>query len=123
MTEATMKRFRVICMGLVFWIGMGLGAGSRVFGYEDVAVTSGGVLTGKVTLDGPIPEPRIFPLALYPFGPFCEKNRNIFDGHGGIRINEFTVGPHHGLKDVVVAVQGVEEGKPFQPIVASIVAR
>src|SRR3989344_1929390 len=123
MTGATMKRFWAIGLGLVFWIGIGMGASSRVFGYEEAAVTNGGVLTGKVTLDGPVPEPRIFPIALYPFGPFCEKNTNIFDGHGGIWISEFTVGPNDGLKDVVVAVQGVKKGKPFRPIAASIVAR
>jgi len=110
-------------ISLVLMCGIGLGTGSRAFGYEEGPVTDGGVLTGKVTLDGAIPEPRIFPLALYPFGPYCGKNTTITDSHGNVRISEFTIAPDRGMKDVVVVVQGVEKGKPFPPIVADIVAR
>jgi len=123
MSGTTTKRFWVVGMGLVVWSVMGMGVSSPAFGYDEIAVTNGGVLTGKVILDGPVPEPRIFPLALYPFGPFCGKNASISDGHGNVRISEFVVSPDHGMKDVVVAVQGVGKGKPFPPIIADIVTR
>jgi hypothetical protein len=91
--------------------------------YEEITVTDGGTLTGKVTLKGPVPEPRIFPLVLYPFGPYCGKNERISDGHGNARISEFSVGPDGGLKNVVVAVEEVKRGKPFEPITANIVVK
>ncbi|HXZ25797.1 MAG TPA: carboxypeptidase-like regulatory domain-containing protein [Nitrospiria bacterium] len=123
MTRAARSVFWVIGLGLACWIGLGQGAGSSAFGYEQAPVTNGGVLIGKVTLNGPVPEPRIFPLALYPFGTYCAKNTAITDGHGDVRISEFVVAPDHGMKDVVVAVQGVEKGKPFPPIVINLVAK
>jgi hypothetical protein len=117
------KRFWIVGLGLVCWVGLGLSTRALVFGYEEAAVANGGTLTGKVILDGAVPEPRIFPLALYPFGPFCEKNTSITDGRGNIRISEFVVDERHGMKNVVVAVQGVSKGKPFPPIAVDIVAR
>jgi hypothetical protein len=110
-------------VSLALLVSLGPGRASLASAYQEVPVKKGGILTGKAWLDGPIPEPRIFPLALYPFGPYCSKNERITDGGGNIRIQEFQVGAHHGLKDVVVAVQGVTRGKPFAPIVAEIVAR
>lgn len=123
MRGPTMKRFWAAGLGLVVSIGMGAGAVPAAFGYEEAAVTNGGVLTGTVTLDGAVPEPRIFPLALYPFGPYCGKNTSISDGHGNVRISEFVVAPDHGMKDVVVAVQHVDKGKPFPPMVTNLVAQ
>src|SRR3989304_5264462 len=116
MLDKAMKSLYVISTGLIFLGIVGTYGDSTVFGYDEIVVADGGTLTGKVILDGPVPEPRIFPLALYPFGPFCEKNKAISDGQGNVRISEFTVVPDGGLKDVVVAVQGVRRGKPFKPI-------
>jgi hypothetical protein len=45
-------------------------------------VTDGGTITGKVTLKGAVPEPSVFPLALFPFGPYCNKNKVISDSQG-----------------------------------------
>jgi len=79
-----MSRFMVLMMGVV-WLGLaGPSESSAVSGhYEEAAVTNGGTLVGKVTLKGSVPEPRIFPVVLYPFGPFCKK---VSDGHGNIRL-------------------------------------
>jgi len=84
-----------------------------VYGYEEKPVRDGGAVTGRVILNGPVPEPRVFPLVLYPFGTFCKR---ISDGKGDVLLHEFTVGPDHGLQDAVVAVEEVKEGKPFPPI-------
>lgn len=83
------------------------------FGYEETDVKNGGTITGKVTLKGPIPPPRVFPLILYPFGPFCKR---ISDGQGNVQLEEFYVDEGGGLKDAIVAVQGVKKGKPFPHI-------
>jgi hypothetical protein len=91
----------------------GLAVGGTALAYEEIAVKNGGSITGKVLLTGPVPEPRVFPLVLYPFGPFCKK---ISDGKGHILLEEFIVGAEGGLADAVVAVQRVDKGKPFEPI-------
>ncbi len=87
--------------------------------YQEVEVSNGGSIKGKVTLNGPVPEPRVFPTILYPFGSFCKK---ISDGAGLILLNEFIMGPENGMQDSVVAVLKVENGKPFTPIKAEFVA-
>jgi hypothetical protein len=89
------------------------------FGYEEAAVSHGGSITGTVTLEGPIPGPRVFPLVLYPFGPFCKK---ISDGQGNVRLEEFIVGPGGGMQDAIVAIQQVAKGKPFPHIKNDLVA-
>ena len=101
----------VIVMGGVF-------GHSMAWGYEEVEVRNGGSITGKVRLNGPIPEPRVFPLVLYPFGPFCKK---ISDGRGNIVLDEFIVGSEGGMQDAVVAVQHVESGRAFPPIKSEFV--
>ncbi len=89
------------------------------FSYEEIDVKDGGTIVGKVTLKGEAPDPLIFPLVLYPFGPFCKK---ISDGQGNVRLKEFIVGKGGGLGDAVVAVQAVEKGKAFPPIQTNFVA-
>lgn len=87
--------------------------GSAVWGYETGEVKNGGTIHGHVLLTGDVPEPRVFPLVLYPFGSFCKK---ISDGKGHVLLNEFNVTEGGGIQDAVVSVQGVERGKPFEPI-------
>jgi len=87
--------------------------------YVEVDVSRGGSITGRITLEGPIPAPRIFSVALYPFGSFCKK---ISDGKGHVHLKDFVVGPKNGLWDTVIAVQGVKEGKPFPLIQTDFVA-
>jgi hypothetical protein len=78
--------------------------------YQVENVESGGSIHGRVTLKGPVPGPRAFPIVLYAFGEYCKK---ISDGTGHVLLREFNVDPSGGLQDAVVAVQGVEKGKPF----------
>ncbi|MEW6681412.1 MAG: carboxypeptidase-like regulatory domain-containing protein [Nitrospirota bacterium] len=123
MTNGAVNRAVTVTVGVALLATLGFGEAPPALAYEEVQVQNAGTLTGKAWLDGPIPEPRVFPVALYPFGPFCNKNERIADGKGNILVQEFEVGAEHGLKDVVVAVQRVKRGKPFPPIVAEIVSR
>ena len=100
-----------------------LSGGLLALGYDEIWVGNGGRITGMARFNGPIPPPRIFPAVLYPFGTFCEKNEAISDGGGNITIREFDVGPNGGLADVVIAVQGVDKGKRFEPIIVKLVSR
>jgi hypothetical protein len=98
--------------GIIVFLAL-LPVTSGAFGYEEGPVTNGSSITGQVVLTGSVPEPRVFPLVLYPFGQFCRK---ISDGRGHILLEEFLVSSDGGLQDAVVAVQGVTRGKPFVPI-------
>ena len=83
---------------------------SIAWGYEEVPVTSGGTVTGRVILNGAPPPSRIFHMVFSPNVDFCSR---ISDGHGNRLVKEFRVSQEGGLQDVVVAVVGVEQGKPF----------
>ncbi|MFZ5863817.1 MAG: carboxypeptidase-like regulatory domain-containing protein [Nitrospirota bacterium] len=108
-----------VVTGLVVPALVGLAPAWAVSEYEETAVSNSGAITGSVTLTGSIPEPRIFPLVLYPFGPFCKK---ISDGQGHVEVDEFIVSPNRGLQDTIVAVQRVTHGKPFPRLKQELVA-
>ena len=96
-----------ICLGLILCLAWSASAKE----YQTVDVKHGGTITGKITLHGPLPEPRVFPMVLYPFGDFCKK---ISDGEGLVVLKEFNADETGGLQDAVVAVQNVEQGKAFR---------
>ena len=108
-----MRGFWFLCLALFLFGIVDLSRSHVAIAYEEIEVKNGGSITGRVVLDGPVPEPRVFPLVLYPFGTFCKK---ISDGKGHILLREFNVSPDGGLQDAVVTVQGVEKGKPFPTI-------
>src|SRR5436190_11579326 len=105
---------RFILISVTVFLGLvGLLGVSAPGTYQEISVEGGGTITGKVTMKGAVPVPRVFPLILYPFGPFCKK---ISDGQGNVRLTEFAVDSSGGLRDAIVAVEQVKKGKPFVPI-------
>ena len=88
--------------------------------YEVVEVQHGGTITGKVTLDGPVPSPKGFNLVTFPDPQYCGR---ISNGNGWRLLHDFTVDPAGGFKDVVVMLEGVETGKPFDLSVPRVEAR
>ncbi|MBN4053129.1 carboxypeptidase regulatory-like domain-containing protein [bacterium AH-315-L15] len=114
-----MNRSHFIRWVLVFFFSVSFFDSFAVDAYEEVDVRHGGSIAGKVTLKGPLPEPRIFALVLYPFGSFCKK---ISNGHGNVVLQEFIVGEGRGLWETVIAVQGITKGKPFPVIQREFVA-
>jgi hypothetical protein len=102
-----------ICTVAVWILGtvVGLSWSPPVSAYDVAEVTHGGTITGRVSLNGPLPGPRVFPIVLYPFGEFCKK---ISDGEGHILLKEFNIDDAGHLQDAVVAVQKVSAGKPFR---------
>lgn len=87
---------------------LGLQADARA--YESGTVTDGGVLRGKITFAGTVPEPKEFELRRHPDREYCGA---LSDGNGHRLLKEVNIGPEGGLRDVVVVVEGVEKGKPF----------
>jgi hypothetical protein len=93
-----------------FWVFLILGGPSAGWGYEEITVISGGTVAGKVFLKGTPPPSRIFHMVFSPNIDFCTK---ISDGKGNRLLKEFRVSGDGSFQDVVVAVVGVEKGKPF----------
>lgn len=98
--------FRGLFATLLFLTGS-----ASAWAYEAGPVEHGGFVTGRVTLKGPLPEPRVFPLVLYPFGDFCKK---ISDAKGLVVLNEFIVDETGGLQDAVISIQEIAKGKGFR---------
>lgn len=80
------------------------------FGYEEVEVVSGGSIEGRVILEGGVPPARIFHLVFSPNIDYCQR---ISDGKGNRLLKEFIVSEDGGFQNAVVAVIGVQKGKPF----------
>jgi hypothetical protein len=81
-----------------------------VWAYEEIQVTEGGTVAGKVSFNGPVPPARIFHMVFSPNIDFCSQ---ISDGKGNRLLKEFQVSPDGGFQYVVVAVVGVPRGKKF----------
>lgn len=103
----------VLVTALTVWAGIGSA-------YEAVEVESGGTITGKVTLDGPAPAPKGFNLVTFPDPEYCGR---ISNGNGWRLLHDFTVDSSGGFKDVVVMLEGVAAGKPFDLSVPRVEAK
>ena len=79
--------------------------------YEETPVSNGGTVTGTVQFSGGLPEPMSFELRRYPNQVYCGA---LSDGSGYRLLREVFVGTQQGLKDVIVTVEGIEKGKPFE---------
>lgn len=88
--------------------------------YDVIDVQSAGTITGTVTLEGVVPEPKGFNLITFPDPAYCGR---ISNGRGWRLLHDFVVGAHNGLKDSIVLLEGVEAGKPFEVSVPLIEAR
>jgi len=88
--------------------------------YEEIAVTNGGAITGKVTITGGKPTPKGFTLVTFPDPVYCGR---ISTGTGWRLLEEFRIAPDGGLQDVIVMLADVPRGKPFAFIPPTIEAR
>lgn len=93
---------------------------TSTWAYQEIEVKNGGTLTGKAILDGPVPPPRVYHLVLFPNLDLCaevdtddEMNRVLFD---------FITDKDRGLKDVVITLEHVDAGKPFEPRTINILS-
>jgi Carboxypeptidase regulatory-like domain len=90
------------------------------WGYEEIPVTDGGTIVGKVHLTGGKPTAKGFNLITFPDPVYCGR---ISTGTGWWLLEEFNVSGDGGLKDVVVWLEDVHKGKPFAFIPPTIEAR
>ncbi|WP_447979586.1 carboxypeptidase regulatory-like domain-containing protein [Candidatus Nitrospira bockiana] len=97
--------------------------GVRVHAYDVVDVPNGGTIAGIVTLKGQTPAPKAFNLVTFPDPEYCGR---ISNGQGWRLLRDFRVDEEsglYGLQDVVVLLEGIDAGKPFDLSVPRIEAR
>ncbi|MCC2641542.1 MAG: uncharacterized protein K0S45_1955 [Nitrospira sp.] len=85
--------------------------GSPAFAYEEITLSEGGTLTGTVKLDGTVPKPKGYNLVTLPDQYYCGR---ISDGQGWRILQPFQVGPRGEFREVVVFLEGIDKGKPFE---------
>ncbi|MCP9447643.1 MAG: carboxypeptidase-like regulatory domain-containing protein [Nitrospira sp.] len=79
--------------------------------YQEISVLDGGIIRGTVKLDGAVPKPKGYNLTTLPDAFYCGR---ISDGQGWRILQPFNVGPEGEFREVVVYLEDVEKGKPFQ---------
>jgi hypothetical protein len=94
---------------------------TRGWAYQEIVVTNGGALQGKVTLNGKIPYPRVYHLILFPNLDLCDSVDT--DEQKNRILNDFITDEQGGLKDVVISLEKVEAGKPFDNKPVTILAK
>jgi len=94
-----------LIIGVVF-----LAVSSQAGAYEESSVVGGGTIIGTVRLDGQVPKPKGYNLTTLPDPFYCGR---ISDGQGWRILQPFNVGPAGEFREVVVYLEGVEKGKPF----------
>jgi hypothetical protein len=100
---------------------LSMAAVAPVSAYEVVEVEHGGTVTGKVTLEGqPMPTSQGFNLVTFPDPEYCGR---ISNGSGWRLLYDFSIDQMGGLKDVVVSLEGIEKGRPFDLSVPRVEAR
>ncbi len=95
-------------------------AGATVWAYDEIQVTDGGTVTGKVTITAGKPIPKGFNLVTFPDPVYCGR---ISTGTGWRILKEFEVAADGGLKDTVVWLADASKGKPFKFETPTIEAR
>jgi hypothetical protein len=78
--------------------------------YDAAQVIDGGTIQGKVKITAGKPIPKGFNLITFPDPVYCGR---ISTGTGWRILKEFDVAPDGGLKDVVVFLADISNGKPF----------
>lgn len=88
-----------------------IGLYSSAYAYKEVTVSNGGTLTGIVKLEGQVPKPKGYNLTTLPDQFYCGR---ISDGEGWRILQPFNIGPEGEFREVLVYLEGVEAGKPFE---------
>lgn len=106
---STIMNFRSIFV-IVTFISL-LILSSEIHAYQEIEVSDGGTIQGKAILTGEMPYPRVYHLILFPNIDMCAEIET--DDEMNRVLDDFKISEDGGLKDVVVTLQHVEAGKPF----------
>lgn len=105
---------------MVLAVAMMLVCSAPARAYEEITVSDGGVISGKVKITGGKPITKGFNLITFPDPVYCGR---ISTGTGWRVLDEFAIAPDGGLKDVVVFLAEVQRGKSFAFAPPTIEAR
>src|SRR5438874_10978903 len=111
MKQVQQERWKYYALLMSLSVGSLL-TGASALAYQEVPVPDGGTITGRVSLSGAKPMPRGFNLVTFPDPVYCGR---ISNGHGFRLLKEFTVTEVNGVKEVLVMLTGIHEGKPLGP--------
>ena len=78
--------------------------------YTEKPVENGATVSGKVNITGTVPSAKLFHLDSYAHPDFCGQLSN---GKGFRELHEFVTDESGGFQEVVVAIEEIEAGKPF----------
>jgi hypothetical protein len=79
--------------------------------YEEIQVTNGRTVSGTVRFEGALPPDKAFELWRSPNREFC----GALSGSSDYRIlREVVINSEGALKDVVITIEDVSKGKPFE---------
>ena len=81
------------------------------FAYQEINVQNGGTIQGQVKMSGDMPFPRHYHLILFPNIDMCAEVDT--DDEMNRVLDDFKISTDGGLKDVVITLEHVEAGKPF----------
>ena len=81
------------------------------FAYQEINVQNGGTIKGVAKMKGKMPYPRVYHLILFPNFDMCAEVDT--DDEMNRVLDDFKVTPDGGLKDVVISLEHVDAGKPF----------
>ena len=110
-----MKSFLITGLCLILSI-----PASSVWGYAVKEIAGGGTVLGTVTLSGLVPDPKAYNLVIFPDPEYCGR---ISNGNGWRLLRDFLVNEQGEVRNVVVLLEGVTEGKPFSLSVPRVEAR
>ncbi len=98
--------------GVVTFLGivMSVSPGWAYKDYEEITVTNGGTIRGKVTIRGEKPRPMAFNLVTIPDAVYCGR---ISTGTGWRIVEDFIIAKDGSLKDAVVMLDDIKKGKTF----------
>ncbi len=98
-------------VSFIFCIQLLVGATAvGAYAYDEIQVTEGGTIVGKVTMLGAKPTPKGFNLITFPDPVYCGR---ISTGTGWRVLHEFTLAQDGGLQGAVVLLTDATKGKPF----------
>lgn len=100
-------RHWILALATVCWL---MGSALPSFSYQEISVTNGGTIRGKVTITGNTPRPMAMNLVTIPDAVYCGR---ISTGTGWRIVEDFIISKDGSLKDAVVMLDGIKKGKPF----------
>ena len=94
--------------------------GQDASAYEVMKVEAGGAIRGTVSLNGLAPSPKAYNLITFPDPEYCGR---ISDGKGWRLLKDFVVNERDHMQGVVMVLEGVDAGKPFELSIPKVEAR